>query len=129
MVFSDEEEAKLLGCLHAGVVKSGSSPSGGDLKSKGYGFATIKPTLTPIHTYNGTTPGDPEKPIPDVTDGECSIYKLYYTQKYDKKGNLLEEKVDSGVHLQHKTTNYIVIDAEKGYVVENWFIQVGLYFI
>ena len=87
MVFSDKEEAKLLG----NTVKVGESGlvSWEDIINKGYGFATIKPTIVPIHTFNGTTPSEPETPKKDITDGECSIYKVYYTQEYDKKGREL----------------------------------------
>ena len=120
MVFNDEEEAKELGSSHASVVKGGSTPSCGDLKSQGYGFATIKPTIVPIHTFNGTTPSEPEEPKPDITDGECSIYKVYYTQEYDKKGREVGGYKQVYSYSKHQTTNYIVIDSERGYAVEKW---------
>ncbi len=82
MVFSDPEESKLVGV----PIAQGGTVSTSEMYSQGYGFATIKPTIVPIHTFNGTTPSEPEEPKPDITDGECSIYKVYYTQEYDKKG-------------------------------------------
>ena len=119
MVFSDKEEAKLLG----NTVKVGESGlvSWEDLINKGYGFATIKPTIVPIHTFNGTTPSEPEEPKPDITDGECSIYKVYYTQEYDKKGREVGGYKQVYSYSKHQTTNYIVIDSERGYAVEKWF--------
>ncbi len=92
-----------------------------NMYSQGYGFATIKPTIVPIHTFNGTTPSDPETPKKDITDGECSIYKVYYTQEYDKKGREVGGYKDEKPYEMHKTTNYIVIDSERGYAVEKWF--------
>lgn len=118
MVFSDKEEAKLLG----NTVKVGESGlvSWEDIINKGYGFATIKPTIVPIHTFNGTTPSEPEEPKPEITDGECSIYKVYYTQEYDKKGRELGGYKQVYSYSKHQTTNYIVIDSERGYAVEKW---------
>ena len=95
------------------------------MRSQGYGFATIKPILTPIHTCNGHTPGDPEEPDPNKgTDGKCTIQKLYWTTVYDKDGNFKERKgVES--KFMRGTTNYIVIDSEPGYTVRKWSTNSG----
>ena len=116
MVFSDPEESKLVGV----PIAQGGTVSTSEMYSKGYGFATIKPTIVPIHTFNGTTPSEPEEPKPDITDGECSIYKVYYTQEYDKKGREVGGYKHVYSYSKHQTTNYIVIDSERGYAVEKW---------
>ena len=116
MIFSDPEEAKLIGVETA----KGGRLTANNMYSQGYGFATIKPTIVPIHTFNGTTPSYPEEPKPDITDGECSIYKVYYTQEYDKKGRELGGYKQVYSYSKQQTTNYIVIDSERGYAVEKW---------
>ena len=116
MVFSDPEESKLVGV----PIAQGGTVSTSEMYSQGYGFATIKPTIVPIHTFNGTTPSEPEEPKPDITDGECSIYKVYYTQEYDKKGREVGGYKHVKPYKMHQTTNYIVIDSERGYAVEKW---------
>lgn len=120
MVLTDEEEAKIMG-VDVAQMKDVTS---GDMKSQGYGFGTIKPILTPIHTCNGTTPGDPEKPIPEVTDGKCTIQKLYWTTVYDKDGNFKKRKDERSTY-RPGTTNYIVIDSEPGYTVRKWGTSSG----
>ena len=116
MVFSDPEESKLVGV----PIAQGGTVSTSEMYSQGYGFATIKPTIVPIHTFNGTTPSYPEEPKSDITDGECSIYKVYYTQEYDKKGREVGGYKHVYSYSKHQTTNYIVIDSERGYAVEKW---------
>ena len=121
MVFSDTEDASL---IRVSTASFSGSISATEMYNKGYGFGTIKPTLTPIHTCNGSTPGPPESPIPDVTDGECTIQKVYWTTVYDKDGNFKEIKDIRSTYRQG-TTNYIVIDAERGYTVKKWRTSSG----
>ena len=121
MVFTDEEDSAL---LDVPIASYSSAVSSSQMREKGYGFGTIKPTLTPIHTCNGHTPGDPEEPIPDVTDGECTIQKVYWTTYYDKDGNFLRRS--PSINKQKSgTTNYIVIDSERGYTVKKWGTSSG----
>ena len=121
MVFSDEEDSALVGvptASYSGAVSSS------QMKSKGYGFGTIKPILTPIHTCNGTIPGPPEEVKKDVTDGKCMIQKMYWTTVYDKDGNFKKRKDERSTYRQG-TTNYIVIDSEEGYTVRKWSTNSG----
>lgn len=79
--------------------------------------------LPPIHTYDESkgTPGNTETPSPDNgTDGDCTIKKLYYTQKISSDGTILEEATDYNWFEQSGTTAYISIDAEEGYEIEGW---------
>lgn len=122
MVFTDEAESDIVKVL---TVDTNDEITDYKLYSHGYGFGTIKPTLTPIHTCNGHTPGDPEEPDPNKgTDGKCTIQKLYWTTVYDKDGNFKERKgVES--KFMRGTTNYIVIDSEPGYTVRKWGTSSG----
>lgn len=86
-------------------------------------FIDVSAMKPPIHTYwepNGT-PGNTETPSPDkATDGDCTIKKLYYTQKISSDGTILEEATDYNWFEQSGTTAYISIDAEEGYEIEGW---------
>lgn len=80
-------------------------------------------TLPPLHTFDESqgTPGNTEPPDPDNgTDGDCTIKKLYYTQKIASDGTILEEATDYHHYTQTSTTAYISIDAEEGYEIEGW---------
>ena len=117
----DTEDSNLVGV----PVAASSVVSSSQMRSQGYGFATIKPILTPIHTCNGHTPGDPEEPDPNKgTDGKCTIQKVYWTTYYDKDGNFLRRS--PAINKQRSgTTNYIVIDSEPGYTVRKWSTNSG----
>lgn len=80
-------------------------------------------TLPPIHTFDESqgTPGNTEPPSPDNgTDGDCTIKKLYYTQKISSDGTILTEATDYHYYTQTSTTAYISIDTEEGYEIEGW---------
>ena len=122
MVFSDTEDANL---IKVPTAPYSGAVSAAEMEDKGYGFGTIKPILTPIHTCNGHTPGDPEEPDPNKgTDGKCTIQKVYWTTYYDKDGNFLRRS--PAINKQRSgTTNYIVIDSEPGYTVRKWSTNSG----
>ena len=97
-----------------------------EIGSEGIAMASIDITgfqIPPIHTYDESkgTPGNTETPSPDkATDGDCTIKKLYYTQKISSDGTILEEATDYNWFEQSGTTAYISIDAEEGYEIEGW---------
>ena len=97
-----------------------------EIGSEGIAMASIDISgfaLPPIHTYDSSkgTPGNTETPSPDNgTDGECTIKKLYYTQKISSDGTILEEATDYHPYTQTSTTAYISIDTESGYEIEGW---------
>ena len=85
-------------------------------------FIDVSVMRPPIHTYwepNGT-PGNTEPPTPDLTDGDCTIKKLYYTQIISSDGTILTEATDYHHFEQSGTTNYISIDTEEDYEIEGW---------
>lgn len=102
---------------------AGTAITADEIKTTGWNFAVLTMNLPPIHTYyepNGT-PGNTEPPSPDNgTDGDCTIKKLYYTQKISSDGTILEEATDYHDYTQTSTTAYISIDAEEGYEIEGW---------
>lgn len=93
---------------------------------EGIAMASIDITgfsIPPIHTYDESkgTPGNTETPSEENgTSGECTIKKLYYTQKISSDGTILEEATDYHWYEQTGTTAYISIDAEEGYEIEGW---------
>lgn len=86
-------------------------------------FIDVSAMKPPIHTYwepNGT-PGNTEPPSPDnATDGDCTIKKLYYTEKLNADGTVETEATDYHYYTQTLTTSYISIDTEEGYEIEGW---------
>lgn len=79
--------------------------------------------IPPIHTYDEAkgTPGNTETPSEENgTSGECTIQKLYYTQKISTDGTILEEATDYRPYKQTSTTAYISIDTESEYEIEEW---------
>lgn len=86
-------------------------------------FIDVSAMKPPIHTYwepNGT-PGNTEPPSSDnATDGECTIKKLYYTEKLNADGTVETEATDYHYYTQTLTTSYISIDTEEGYEIEGW---------
>lgn len=86
-------------------------------------FIDVSAMKPPIHTYwepNGT-PGNTEPPSSDnATDGECTIKKLYYTEKLNADGTVETEATDYHYYTQTLTTSYISIDTEEGYELEGW---------
>ena len=86
-------------------------------------FIDVSAMKPPIHTYyepNGT-PGNTEPPSPDnATDGDCTIKKLYYTEKLNADGTVETEATDYHYYTQTLTTSYISIDTEEGYELEGW---------
>lgn len=76
-------------------------------------------SLPPIHTYGGSTPGNTENPDPPK-DGKCTIKKLYYTEVLNPDGTIAEAEKDKHKFSRSKTTNYISVDNESGYVLEGW---------
>lgn len=76
-------------------------------------------SLPPIHTFGGATPGNTENPAPPK-NGNCTIKKLYYTQKIASDGTILTEATDYHHYTRTLTTNYISIDNEEGYEIEGW---------
>lgn len=97
-----------------------------EIGSEGIAMASIDISgfaLPPLHTYDSSkgTPGNTETPSEDNgTSGDCTIKKLYYTQKISSDGTILEEATDYHPYTQTGTTAYISIDAEEGYEIEGW---------
>lgn len=97
-----------------------------ELGHEGIAMASIDITgfqIPPIHTYDEAkgTPGNTQTPDPDNgTSGECTIQKLYYTQKISTDGTILEEATDYHPYKQTSTTAYISIDTESEYEIEEW---------
>ena len=85
-------------------------------------FIDVSAMVPPIHTYDESkgTPGNTETPTTGLTDGECTIQKLYYTQKISTDGTILEEATDYRPYKQTSTTAYISIDTESEYEIEGW---------
>lgn len=100
--------------------------SASEIGNEGIAMASIDVTgfsIPPIHTFDESqgTPGNTE--IPDTqkgTDGDCTIKKLYYTQKIASDGTIIEEATDYHAYTRTGTTAYISIDAEEGYEIEGW---------
>lgn len=89
--------------------------------TNGYGIIITHISAPPIHTFGGSTPGNTETPDPNYpTTGDCTIKKLYYTQKISSDGTILTEATDYFSYTQTGTTNYISIDNEDGYEIEGW---------
>lgn len=102
---------------------AGTAITADEIKTTGWNFAVLTMNLPPIHTFDESqgTPGNTEPPSPDNgTDGDCTIKKLYYTQKIASDGTILEEATDYHHYTQTSTTAYISIDAEEGYEIEGW---------
>ena len=102
---------------------AGTAITADEIKTTGWNFAVLTMNLPPIHTYDESkgTPGNTETPSPDkATDGDCTIKKLYYTQKISSDGTILEEATDYHPYTQTSTTAYISIDTESGYEIEGW---------
>ena len=102
---------------------AGTAITADEIKTTGWNFAVLTMNLPPLHTYDESkgTPGNTETPSPDNgTDGDCTIKKLYYTQKISSDGTILEEATDYNWFEQSGTTAYISIDAEEGYEIEGW---------
>ena len=96
--------------------------SSSEIVSDGVALASIDITgfsLPPIHTYGGSTPGNTENPDPPK-DGKCTIKKLYYTEVLNPDGTIAEAEKDKHKFSRSKTTNYISVDNESGYVLEGW---------
>lgn len=97
-----------------------------EIGSEGIAMASIDITgfqIPPIHTYDESkgTPGNTETPSEENgTSGECTIQKLYYTQKISTDGTILEEATDYRPYKQTSTTAYISIDTESEYEIEGW---------
>lgn len=92
---------------------------------EGIAIASIDITgfaLPPLHTYDESkgTPGNTETPTTGLTDGECTIKKLYYTQELAPDGTILTEAKDYHPYTQTSTTAYISIDTESEYEIEGW---------
>ena len=98
----------------------------GQIASQSYAtglyFIDVSAMVPPIHTYDEAkgTPGNTETPTTGLTDGECTIQKLYYTQKISTDGTILEEATDYRPYKQTSTTAYISIDTESEYEIEEW---------
>ena len=93
-----------------------------EIREDGVAIASIDITgfsLPPIHTYGGSTPGNTENPDPPK-DGKCTIKKLYYTEVLNPDGTIAEAEKDKHKFSRSKTTNYISVDNESGYVLEGW---------
>ena len=93
-----------------------------EIRDNGVPLAAIDITgfsLPPIHTYGGSTPGNTENPDPPK-DGKCTIKKLYYTEVLNPDGTIAEAEKDKHKFSRSKTTNYISVDNESGYVLEGW---------
>ena len=102
---------------------AGTAITADEIKTTGWNFAVLTMNLPPIHTYDESkgTPGNTETPSPDkATDGDCTIKKLYYTQKISSDDTILEEATDYHPYTQTSTTAYISIDTESGYEIEGW---------
>ena len=96
--------------------------SASEIMDDGVALAAIDITgfsLPPIHTYGGSTPGNTENPDPPK-DGKCTIKKLYYTEVLNPDGTIAEAEKDKRKFSRSKTTNYISVDNESGYVLEGW---------
>lgn len=96
--------------------------SSSEIAGDGVAIAAIDITgfsLPPIHTYGGSTPGNTENPDPPK-DGKCTIKKLYYTEVLNPDGTIAEAEKDKHKFSRSKTTNYISVDNESGYVLEGW---------
>ena len=96
--------------------------SASEIAGDGVALAAIDITgfsLPPIHTYGGSTPGNTENPDPPK-DGKCTIKKLYYTEVLNPDGTIAEAEKDKHKFSRSKTTNYISVDNESGYVLEGW---------
>ena len=97
-----------------------------EIGNEGIAMASIDITgfsIPPIHTYDESqgTPGNTEPPSPDnATDGDCTIKKLYYTEKLNADGTVETEATDYHYYTQTLTTSYISIDTEEGYELEGW---------
>lgn len=97
-----------------------------ELGHEGIAMASIDITgfqIPPIHTYDSSkgTPGNTETPSEENgTSGDCTIQKLYYTQKISTDGTILEEATDYRPYKQTSTTAYISIDTESEYEIEEW---------
>ena len=96
-----------------------------ELGSEGIAMAAIDITgfqMPPIHTYDESkgTPGNTETPTTGLTDGDCTIKKLYYTQELSSDGTILTEAKDYHPYTQTSTTAYISIDTESAYEIEGW---------
>lgn len=92
---------------------------------EGIAIASIDITgfaLPPLHTYDESkgTPGNTETPTTGLTDGDCTIKKLYYTQELASDGTILTEAKDYHPYTQTSTTAYISIDTESEYEIEGW---------
>lgn len=93
-----------------------------EIRDNGVAIAAIDITgfsLPPIHTYGGSTPGNTENPDPPK-DGKCTIKKLYYTEVLNPDGTIAEAEKDKHKFSRSKTTSYISVDNESGYVLEGW---------
>lgn len=93
-----------------------------EIRDNGVAIASIDITgfsLPPIHTYGGSTPGNTENSDPPK-DGKCTIKKLYYTEVLNPDGTIAEAEKDKHKFSRSKTTNYISVDNESGYVLEGW---------
>lgn len=95
------------------------SSSEASTRTNGYGIIMTHISLPPIHTYGGSTPGNTENPDPPK-DGKCTIKKLYYTEVLNPDGTIAEAEKDKHKFSRSKTTNYISVDNESGYVLEGW---------
>lgn len=130
----DQVVAMWTGGYDYGARASWSAPTGNGerlvtshVASKSYAtgmyFIDVSAMKPPIHTYwepNGT-PGNTEPPSPDnATDGDCTIKKLYYTEKLNADGTVETEATDYHYYTQTLTTSYISIDTEEGYELEGW---------
>lgn len=85
-------------------------------------FIDVSAMVPPIHTYDESkgTPGNTEPPTTGLTDGDCTIKKLYYTQELASDGTILTEAKDYHPYTQTSTTAYISIDTESEYEIEGW---------
>ena len=102
---------------------AGSEVTVEDVKTTGWNFAVVEINVPPLHTYDEAkgTPGNTQTPSEENgTTGECTIQKLYYTQKISTDGTILEEATDYHPYKQTSTTAYISIDTESEYEIEGW---------
>lgn len=101
--FSTSEE-------HFGIpaaYKAGADVTAEEIKKSGWSFAVIETIKPPLHTYNGTSsPGNTEPPETDVTDGDCKIRKIYYTQVEKANGTVDTPYKDVKTFTQADTTGY-----------------------
>lgn len=129
----DQVVAMWTGGYDFGASEPWSAPTGNgerlvssQVASKSYAtgiyFIDVSAMKPPIHTYwepNGT-PGNTEPPTTGLTDGDCTIKKLYYTEKLNADGTVETEATDYHHYTQTLTTSYISIDTEEGYELEGW---------